>query len=72
MPLIHSHRPPERDASPAADQGGELLDLGAIAFTRALKVAGVESFFFELFDATHRAIEYRYPMGLRYLAERLG
>lgn len=47
------------------------LDLGAIAFTRALKDAGVEDFFFELFDATHRAIEYRYPIGLRYLAERL-
>jgi hypothetical protein len=25
----------------------------------------------ELFDATHLAIEYRYPLGLRYLAERL-
>ena len=25
----------------------------------------------ELFDATHLAIEYRYPIGLRYLAERL-
>lgn len=48
------------------------LDLGAIAFTRALRAAGVEGFFFELFDATHRAIEYRYPKGLRYLAERLG
>lgn len=47
------------------------LDLGAIAFTRALKTAGVDDFFFELFDATHRAIEYRYPLGLRYLAERL-
>jgi molybdopterin biosynthesis enzyme len=27
---------------------------------------------FELFDAAHMAIEYRYPLGLRYLAERLG
>jgi hypothetical protein len=24
-----------------------------------------------LFDATHLAIEYRYPIGLRYLADRL-
>jgi hypothetical protein len=28
--------------------------------------------FFELFDATHMAIEYRYPLSLKYLAERLG
>jgi hypothetical protein len=25
----------------------------------------------ELFDATHAGIEYRYPIGLRYLADRL-
>ena len=27
--------------------------------------------FFELFDATHGGIEYRYPIAVRYLAERL-
>jgi hypothetical protein len=27
--------------------------------------------FFELFDGTHSSIEYRYPLALRYLAERL-
>ena len=27
--------------------------------------------FFELFDAGHGAIEYRYPIALRFLAERL-
>jgi hypothetical protein len=27
--------------------------------------------YFELFDATHDAIEYRYPIALKYLAERL-
>jgi hypothetical protein len=27
--------------------------------------------FFELFGATHSAIEYRYPLSLKYLAERL-
>ena len=26
---------------------------------------------FELFDATHMAIEYPYPLSLKYLAERL-
>ena len=26
---------------------------------------------FELFDATHMGIEYRYPLSLQYLAERL-
>jgi S-formylglutathione hydrolase FrmB len=48
------------------------LDLGAEAFRRALADVGVEDVHFELFDATHMAIEYRYPLGLRYLVERLG
>jgi hypothetical protein len=47
------------------------LDLGAEAFRRELEAIGVTDVFFELFDATHNAIEYRYPIGLRYLAERL-
>jgi len=47
------------------------LDLGAEAFRRALVEIGVTDVYFELFDATHMAIEYRYPLGIRYLAERL-
>jgi hypothetical protein len=47
------------------------LDLGAEAFRRALERIGVAGVFFEIFDATHMAIEYRYPKGLKYLAERL-
>jgi hypothetical protein len=47
------------------------LDLGAEAFRRRLEAIGVKDVFFELFDATHDAIEYRYPIALRYLAERL-
>ena len=47
------------------------LDLGAEAFRRALAAIGVTDVFFELFDATHSGIEYRYPLGLKYLAERL-
>ena len=47
------------------------LDLGAEAFRRALAEIGVTDVHFELFDATHAAIEYRYPLALRYLAERL-
>jgi hypothetical protein len=47
------------------------LDLGAEAFRRELEKVGVTDVFFELFDATHSAIEYRYPLALKYLAERL-
>lgn len=47
------------------------LDLGAEAYRRALDAIGVHDPFFELFDGTHMAIEYRYPKALRYLAERL-
>ena len=47
------------------------LDLGAAAFSAELDALGIEHVF-ELFDATHSAIEYRYPTGLAFLAERLG
>ena len=48
------------------------LDLGAEAFRRELAAIGVEDVvFLELFDATHMAIEYRYPLGVKYLVERL-
>lgn len=47
------------------------LDLGAIAFRDAALAAGLPAarLRFELFDATHAAIEWRYPMALRWLAE---
>ena len=47
------------------------LDLGAEAFRRELARVGVTDVRFEIFDATHMSIEYRYPLSLRYLAERL-
>ncbi len=47
------------------------LDLGASAFYKVLKQIGVNDVFFELFDGTHSAIEYRYPLSLKYLAEHL-
>lgn len=49
------------------------LDLGAVAFHEALLAAGVpeERIFFELFDAGHGGIEYRYPLAVGWLAHRL-
>ena len=47
------------------------LDLGAEAFRRELAAIGVDDVHFELFDATHMGIDYRYPLSLAYLAERL-
>jgi S-formylglutathione hydrolase FrmB len=47
------------------------LDLGAEAFRRALEANDVTDVRFELFDGTHMGIEYRYPIALKYLAERL-
>ena len=47
------------------------LDLGAEAFRQALERVGVTDVYFELFEATHRDIEYRYPLSLQYLAQRL-
>lgn len=47
------------------------LDLGAVAFTEELEAIGVTDVEFELFDAGHGAIDYRYPLSLAYLATRL-
>jgi S-formylglutathione hydrolase FrmB len=47
------------------------LDLGAEAFRRELEEIGITDLFFEIFDGTHSATEYRYPLSLKYLAERL-
>jgi S-formylglutathione hydrolase FrmB len=49
------------------------LDLGAQAFRDGLRRIGLpdERIAFELFDAGHGAIEYRYPLALRWLAERI-
>ncbi len=48
------------------------LDLGAEAFRRECETAGVPELRFELFDAKHGGIDYRYPIALAWLAERLG
>jgi hypothetical protein len=47
------------------------LDLGAEALRREVCASGAKEVFFELFDATHREIEYRYPIALRWLIERM-
>jgi hypothetical protein len=47
------------------------LELGAQAFTAALAEIGVTDVACEVFDAAHGGIDYRYPRGLAYLAERL-
>jgi hypothetical protein len=49
------------------------LDLGASAFRAALLEAGVteDVIRFELFDATHMGIDYRYPMSLAWLCQQM-
>jgi hypothetical protein len=49
------------------------LDLGASAFRAALKDIAVtdELVHFELFDAGHAGIDYRYPMSLAWLCDRM-
>jgi S-formylglutathione hydrolase FrmB len=49
------------------------LDLGATAFRAALADVGVadEVVRFELFDGTHAAIDYRYPLSLAWLCQRI-
>jgi hypothetical protein len=47
------------------------LDLTLEWVRRNLEQIGVRDLHTELFDATHVAIEYRYPLGIRYLVDRL-
>jgi S-formylglutathione hydrolase FrmB len=47
------------------------LDLGAEAFRVELERIGVTDVFFELFEGKHGGIVWRYPIALKYLAERL-
>src|SRR5690606_22632920 len=47
------------------------LDLGAVAVRDAMAQIGVKPTYFELFDDTHGGIDYRYPLAVRHLAERL-
>ncbi|MDA8048269.1 MAG: alpha/beta hydrolase-fold protein [Actinomycetota bacterium] len=48
------------------------LELGAVAFRDALAEVGVTgTVHFELFDGTHSNIDWRYPISLSWLAERL-
>ena len=49
------------------------LDVGAGAFRAALRDAGVsdELVHFEIFDAGHMSIDYRYPMSLAWLCGRM-
>jgi hypothetical protein len=49
------------------------LDLGATAFRETLRDLGVgdEAIKFELFDATHMGIDYRYPLSLSWLCHRI-
>jgi S-formylglutathione hydrolase FrmB len=55
----------------AGNRDDVYLDLGAEAFRRALAEIGVTDVFYELFDGTHMGIDYRYPLGVKYLAEKL-
>ena len=47
------------------------LDLTAEWLRRELTALGVPDLHVELFDASHAEIEYRYPLGLAYLVDRL-
>ncbi len=47
------------------------LDVGGQAFCDSLAAVDVKDVHFELFDGGHGRIEYRYPLSLAYLAERL-
>ncbi len=47
------------------------LDLAAVGFRDELAKIGVTDVQFELFDATHMGIDYRYPKSLAYLSARL-
>jgi S-formylglutathione hydrolase FrmB len=58
----------------ASDSDEFYLDMGAVAFRRAVEAAGLPParLHFDLFPAGHAAIEYRYPLAVAWLCQRLG
>jgi S-formylglutathione hydrolase FrmB len=57
----------------AGNRDEHYLDLGAEAFRGALGEIGVgaDVVRFELFDGTHQAIDYRYPLSLAWLSQQM-
>jgi Putative esterase len=57
----------------AGNRDEHYLDLGAEAFAGALREIGVgdDVVRFELFDGTHQAIDYRYPLSLAWLSQQM-
>lgn len=57
----------------AGEEDEYYLDFGAVAFRRAVRAAGVDDDVvrLELFPGKHGAIEYRYPLALAWLTERI-
>jgi S-formylglutathione hydrolase FrmB len=57
----------------AGNRDDFFLDLGAEAFRAALHEIGIgaDVVRFELFDATHSGIDYRYPLSLAWLCQRI-
>jgi hypothetical protein len=57
----------------AGTRDEHFLDLGAAAFRAELRAIGVadEAIRFELFDAGHAGIDYRYPLSLGWLCQRM-
>ena len=57
----------------AGTRDEHFLDVGAAAFRAELRAIGVQDdvIRFELFDATHAGIDYRYPLSLAWLCERM-
>jgi hypothetical protein len=49
------------------------LDVGAEAFRAALRASGVaeDVIRFELFEGTHGGVDYRYPLSLAWLCQRI-
>ena len=77
MPLflqdVYAIRDQDREYIDAGTRDEWYLDIGAQAFRHELAQLGVpdDRIYFELFDGSHKAIEYRYPMALAWLCQRL-
>jgi S-formylglutathione hydrolase FrmB len=73
--LARAHRDAARSMRAIYIDAGKkdeyFLDLGAEAFRREVCASGASDVFFELFEASHREIEYRYPVSLKWLLDRM-
>src|SRR5204863_497538 len=73
--MVTPMRRPDLFGGLATHAGDALFEVcyqaGVRKSARALEAIGIDDYVFELFEGTQSGIEWRYPLAVRYLADKL-